>query len=243
MLTPNKLPISTQNTTTSAQKAIDLTAEDGVIDLTSDSEGKEEKEAVDSHQKTRPAPGSLSIFCKSCSTQVGYLNHTKGGITLFKWAVTVPTTSRIPGPPQLAECISATLSATKARSGSSKCLLLPIPGTEPPATEGENRGKDPAFYTQILIPAITYASTEQPPPSCPVPGMKILYRPVGKNEIDKMLEDLDSDVQEVTLAWEEIRRLTGEEGVLMQSTSMLPVGQREFRGCKVGLLRRWVGSQ
>lgn len=74
-----------------------------------------------------------------------------------------------------------------------------------------------------------------------IPAVKILYRPVEREEVDKMLEDLHSDVQEVNLAWEEIRRLTAEDGI-PQTTDILPVGQREFMGCKVGLLARWPGS-
>lgn len=249
ILTLYKLPTYTENGTTPAGKGNSLKSEGNVMDLTSATEEGDGNEVVNGHQRKPPAPGSLDIFCKSCSTQVGCLNNAKGGISLFKWAVTVPTTSSLPSSPQLAECISAILSATKARTGSSKALLLPIPGTEPLPCEGEDGVREqPAVYTQILIPAITYASTEQPAESSPaqgvdagVPAMKILYRPVEKEEVDKMLEDLRSDVQEVNLAWEEISRLLREDG-LSQTTRLLPVGQRELMGCKVGLLARWASS-
>lgn len=71
--------------------------------------------------------------------------------------------------------------------------------------------------------------------------MKILYRPVEREERDQMLEDLNSDVQEVNLAWEEIINLVSMSGSLAASTLLLPQAQREFRGCKVGMLRRWEG--
>jgi hypothetical protein len=99
-------------------------------------------------------------------------------------------------------------------------------------------GRDIALYIQILIPAITYASTLSSS-SGPVPAMKILYRPVEREERDRMLEDLNSDVQEVNLAWEEIINLISMSGSLATSTLLLPQAQREFMGCKVGMLRRW----
>lgn len=66
--------------------------------------------------------------------------------------------------------------------------------------------------------------------------MKLLYRMVSKEEADKMLEDVNSDVQEAHLpeeAIEEVRR------VLEESGKLLPVAESRYKEWTVGLLGRW----
>ena len=68
--------------------------------------------------------------------------------------------------------------------------------------------------------------------------MKLLYRAVTRGEADEMLEDVNSDVQEVNLPEEGIREVAER---LAESTALLPESERRYREWDVGMLGVWEG--
>lgn len=177
---------------------------------------------------------NLNVFCSSCHTQLGNFSYRTMGITLFKWRVdceTGPTAAT--ATPSVAHCLSATLIATLARSGSSKSLVMPLISEESADSSRETQ----AVHVWILNANIVYASSSQPGRS--VPAIKLLYRLVSIDEADKMLENLGSDVQDVGLPDEAVQEVaTG----LDASNGLLPSTERVFREWRVGLLERWAGG-
>lgn len=175
----------------------------------------------------------LNIFCTNCETRIGYFNYKTVAVTLFKWQIycQVKTPSLRP-PPTVDECLSATLSATIARTGSSKSLLLPINGLTSPSPSGVS---GPVLHFWILNPSLRYAST-QTATTGPIPAMKLLYRTISREEADKILEDVNSDVQEVNLPEE---ALDTAAKVLSESNILLPVPERRYTEWTVGMLRMW----
>jgi hypothetical protein len=68
--------------------------------------------------------------------------------------------------------------------------------------------------------------------------MKLLYRAIARGEADNMLEDVNSDVQEVNLPEEAVNVVVQ---VLDETNALLPAAERKFRDWTVGMLRRWDG--
>lgn len=69
-------------------------------------------------------------------------------------------------------------------------------------------------------------------------AMKLLYRTVGRAEADSMLEDVNSDVQEVNLPEEDVDVVVE---ALRESNALLPGSERRYREWEVGMLRLWEG--
>lgn len=177
----------------------------------------------------------LNIFCTNCETRVGYFSYKTAAVTLFKWQVSCQTnTPSSRPPPTVAECLSATLSANISRTGSSKSLLLPINGLAPPSSTAV---PPPVLHFWILNPALRYASTHAATAG-PIPAMKLLYRTVSREEADRILEDVNSDVQEVNLPEEAIATVAQ---ALKESNALLPAPERRYREWTVGMLGTWEG--
>jgi hypothetical protein len=66
--------------------------------------------------------------------------------------------------------------------------------------------------------------------------MKLLYRTITRDEANKMLEDVNSDVQEVNLPDEAVGAVAE---ALRESNTLLPVAERRYREWTVGMLRTW----
>lgn len=186
---------------------------------------------------------TIHISCAGCEARLGYFNHRTSAVTLFKWQVSCTTKesatsllSQPPPQPTVAECLSATLIATTSRSGSSKSLLVPIPEGGPASAAATV-----SLHLWTLNNAIRYSSTALADPTTPIPAMKLLYRTVGAAEADRMLDAVTSDVQEVggVLPADAVAAVAAE---LEAGTALLPPAEREFRGWRVGLLRRWEGG-
>ncbi|OIW35647.1 hypothetical protein CONLIGDRAFT_566173 [Coniochaeta ligniaria NRRL 30616] len=177
----------------------------------------------------------LNIFCTNCETRIGYFNYKTSAVTVFKWQVSCQTNTPAPRtPPTVPECLSATLSATISRTGSSKSLLLPINGLASPYSTSRSA---PVLHFWILNPSLRYASTHAAT-SGPTPAMKLLYRTISREEADRILEDVNSDVQEVNLPEEAICVVAEALG---ESNALLPVAERRYREWTVGMLRTWEG--
>ncbi|RYO81067.1 hypothetical protein DL766_004789 [Monosporascus sp. MC13-8B] len=85
---------------------------------------------------------------------------------------------------------------------------------------------------------ITFSSTEEP--KSPLSAVKVLYRLVGEEEANKMLESMTSDVQDIALPADGIDTVTG---ILGKSNNLLPESDRHFREWTVGLLEKWVAHR
>ncbi|KAB5530348.1 ubiquitin-conjugating enzyme E2-binding protein [Coniochaeta sp. 2T2.1] len=188
----------------------------------------------------------LNIFCSNCHTRIGYYSHKTSAVTLFKWHLSLPTSSPSQRQPTIPECLSSTLQATLLRTGSSKSLLLPInhlpspfPSPTPSSPAIPPSSRPPAvLHFQILNPSLAYSSSSLPQQQRPVPAMKLLWREITRQEADRILDDINSDVQEVNLP-EEALGVVREE--LNTSNGLLPETERMYREWGVGMLRRWEG--
>ncbi|KAI0187316.1 ubiquitin-conjugating enzyme E2-binding protein [Xylaria flabelliformis] len=173
-----------------------------------------------------------ALHCTSCKTNVGVQNHQDlSSISLFKWQVLVQqqnhASPELP-PPSLAQCVSAMLLATMARSGCSKSILLPIKAQ--PSLEGANQLQD-LLNIWVFNANITYSSTEAP--TSPTTAIKVFYRTVNQKAADKMLDSITSDVQDISLPSEAI---TAIFGLLNKSNDFIPQSDRKFQEWTVGLL-------
>lgn len=183
---------------------------------------------------TASPPAYLNIFCTACHTRIGYFNHATSAATLFKWQVLCQTNTLAPRPPPtVPDCLSATLAATLSRTASSKSLLLPVPFLPSPSPGFSVA--PPILHFWILNPSVKYASSQL---AGPVRAMKLLYRTVGRAEADSMLEDVNSDVQEVNLPEEDVDVVVE---ALRESNALLPGSERRYREWEVGMLRLWEG--
>lgn len=178
-----------------------------------------------------PVLRSLNIFCTSCESQLGHFNFRTAAVTLFKWQTAFPsiTASSPSSLPSVSQCLAAILIATVARSGSSKSLIMPVSET----SESRPADRKAIIHLWVLNSTIKYASSSG---KGVVPAIKLLYRPISKREAEKMLENITSDAQEVNLPQEDVGAVMT---ALEDSNELLPLGDRLFKGWKVGLLRRW----
>ncbi|KAI0205012.1 ubiquitin-conjugating enzyme E2-binding protein [Astrocystis sublimbata] len=219
-----------------------ITAQSGIgfVDLTSFLLA--ESDMVISAPEETNEPGNetkatTTLHCTSCRANVGVRNNEDASsVSLFKWQVSVQQPKQaIQGPPPgLAQCVSAMLLATMARSGCSKSILLPIKGlgsrnTQSPAASD----KRDLLNIWVFNANITYSSTEAP--ASPASAIKVFYRSVTQKEADKLLDSMTSDVQDISLPSEAIAKI-GE--LLVRSNSYVPESDRRFKEWTVGLLAK-----
>ncbi|KAH7163177.1 ubiquitin-conjugating enzyme E2-binding protein [Dactylonectria estremocensis] len=173
----------------------------------------------------------LHVFCNKCKAEVGLFNVLALSVTLFKWQITCQTLTPSLHPSS-SECLAATLIATISRSGSSKSIITPhILG---PSSEPDQSRTD--LYLWVLNPNVVYSSSFVDGSKT---AMKILYKSIEPEEGNKMIESLNSDVQEISLPQPAIE---AARETLKSSSLLLPTQERTFKEWNVGLLGRWKPS-
>ncbi|KAF2968579.1 hypothetical protein GQX73_g4954 [Xylaria multiplex] len=186
---------------------------------------------------------TVALHCTSCRTQLGVRNDQALSASIFKWQVVVKQQNQNPleSSPSLAQCVSAMLLATVARSGCSKSVLLPIKSKNNAPLDGSKfeNGSQVQGVLQIWVfnANITFSSTKAS--RSPIDAVKVFYRIVSQEEADIMLESITSDVQDISLPSEAITTILG---LLNESNSLVPESDRKFKEWTVGLLERWDGK-
>ncbi|CAK7273348.1 hypothetical protein SEPCBS119000_005607 [Sporothrix epigloea] len=176
----------------------------------------------------------LHAYCPSCRVQLGYLTlRRQQSVHLFKWQVSV--TGTCSSPPSMAECVGATLISTVQRTGSSKSLVLPIHELDCVSGRVDASGKEEKVL-QVWVLNSTIKFAAWPTVMAAGAAIKLLYRFVPRKDAEKMLDSLNSDVQEISLPRETIVAMTD---LLEISNGLLPPSVRLFQEWKVGLLPRW----
>jgi hypothetical protein len=165
---------------------------------------------------------SLNVFCSSCQSQLGFFNFRAAAVTLLKWQVSCKSASGIL--PDVSECLAATISSSKSRSGSSKSLILPIAGTPEKANH--------VVHIWVLNSVgIIYSSSAVQ--GC-TSAMRVFYQLISQEQADKMLEEFTCNAQEInfpaTAINEVVRRLE-------ESNLLLPSEEQRYKEWKVGLLK------
>ncbi|KAI5466345.1 ubiquitin-conjugating enzyme E2-binding protein [Mariannaea sp. PMI_226] len=173
----------------------------------------------------------IYIFCKSCQREIGLFNILAASVTLFKWQISCQTLTPSRGPSSL-ECLVATLIATISRSGSSKSILTPHILGPSSVAAGQSRQD---LHLWVLNPNVTYASSSLT--GCRT-AMKILHKDIDSEEGGKLIESLNSDVQEITLP---MASIDAARDKLKSNSLLLPTGERSFKEWRVSLLDRWDG--
>jgi ubiquitin-protein ligase E3 D len=119
-----------------------------------------------------------------------------------------------------------------SRSGSAKCVIAPqLFG----ATKIGASLDVQSLYIWVLNPNVVYASSFLESRGSNT-AMKLFYRQVEVEEGNKIVDALDSDVQEVTMP------TTAVEAAIVAlnaSNQLLPDKDRRFKDWTVGLLHRW----
>ncbi|KAL1889562.1 E3 ubiquitin-protein ligase E3D [Sporothrix stenoceras] len=191
---------------------------------------------------TLTAPRGLNIFCASCRAQIGYFTlRRQQSVHLFKWQVDLrlgqtSAPEKVQAKPTIADCVAATLVATIQRTGSSKSLVLPIYELEELSSE---ESAEKVLQVWVLNSNIVYSASGRLTDSSsqrPARAIKLLYKYIPRKEADAILDNLNSDVQEINLPRETIGAVTE---LLGTSTQLLPARDRNFKGWKIGLLERW----
>jgi ubiquitin-protein ligase E3 D len=155
---------------------------------------------------------------------------------LFKWQIALGGGGDEQARPTIADCVAATLVVTIQRTGSSKSLILPIYELEGHSSDKRD-DKDNVLQIWVLNSSIVYAASGRPPQSqAPARAIKLLYKYIPRAEADAILDNLNSDVQEINLPRETIGAVTE---LLERSTGLLPARDRLFKEWKIGLLERW----
>ena len=199
-------------------------------------QGAPDSDAVRSTEKTLAS-------CSACNTLIGISNDTASSVSLFKWRVSIDqqgTGSHV-FEPSLAQCVSAILVATVARSGCSKSILLPIETTQTNSaknipTSDSDVQNEYLLNIWVFNPNITFSSTEEVRSA--FSAIKVLYRLVTRQEANKMMDSMTSDVQDISLPADAIKGITS---ILATSNSLLPESDRHFKEWTVGLIEKWVG--
>lgn len=163
---------------------------------------------------------------------MGLFNILALSVTLFKWQITCQTLAPSLSPSS-SECLAATLMATISRSGSSKSIITPHM-LGPSSSEPDVSRRD--LYLWVLNPNVVYSSSSV---SGSKTAMKILYRGIGVEEGNGLIDSLNSDVQEISLPQPAIEAATEK---LLLSGLLLPTRERTFKEWQVGLLGRWEPS-
>lgn len=161
-------------------------------------------------------------------------------VSIFKWQVLVQQQNKhIAGAsPSLAQCASAMLLATMARSGCSKSIFIPIKADSPDRSKSEHADRVQNLLNIWVFNAnITFSSTEAP--TSPTNAVKVFYRTVSPEEADKMLESMTSDVQDISLPSEAIATI---RELLNRSNAYVPESDRRFQDWTVGLLEKGNGK-
>ncbi|KAI0414465.1 ubiquitin-conjugating enzyme E2-binding protein [Xylaria grammica] len=186
---------------------------------------------------------TVTLHCTSCKAQLGVRSDQAPSVSIFKWQVVVKQQNQAApeSSPNLAQCVSAMLLATMARSGCSKSVLLPIKAqTDCPRdgskSEHGSRVQD-VLNIWIFNANITFSSTEAS--TSPINAAKVLYRTVSQEEADKMVESITSDVQEISLPSDAITTIFG---LLDRSNRLVPESDRKFKEWTIGLLEKWDGK-
>ncbi|CCE33395.1 uncharacterized protein CPUR_07319 [Claviceps purpurea 20.1] len=168
----------------------------------------------------------LHVFCSQCKAEVGSYSIKTDSVLLLKPHVSCRTIVRMKQPPTILSWVAALLVANISRYASTKSLLIPkIPS--------ESQGGNKILYLWVLNPHVVYSS------SCVrgrTPAMKILYQEVTREEGNKLLDSMTSDVQEIHLPSSDIElvRLT-----LEFTARLLPETERTHKEWRVGLLDKW----
>ncbi|KAG6310066.1 hypothetical protein E4U44_005948 [Claviceps purpurea] len=168
----------------------------------------------------------LHVFCSQCKAEVGSYSIKTDSVLLLKPHVSCRTIVRMKQPPTILSWVAALLVANISRYASTKSLLIPkIPS--------ESQGGNKMLYLWVLNPHVVYSS------SCVrgrTPAMKILYQEVTREEGNKLLDSMTSDVQEIHLPSSDIElvRLT-----LESTARLLPETERTHKEWRVGLLDKW----
>lgn len=165
---------------------------------------------------------SPNVFCSSCKTQLGFFNFRTSAVTFLKWQVSCNSASRTL--PDVSKCLSATITATISRSGSSKSLITPIVGTPEKVNQ--------VIHIWVLNSGIVYSSSAVG--EC-TPAIKLLYQLISQEQADKMLEEITCDAQEINLPATAIDDVIRH---LEESNLLLPSSERRLKDWKVGLLKR-----
>ncbi|KAI1302237.1 ubiquitin-conjugating enzyme E2-binding protein [Xylaria venustula] len=186
------------------------------------------------------AKATTTLGCTSCKARLGIRNDEASSSSIFKWQVVVKQRNRnVPESyPNLAQCVSAMLLATMARSGCSKSVLLPIKAQSSLSTD-LSKSEDTSQTRNLLNiwvfnANITFSSTEAA--SSPIHAVKVFYRTVSQEQADKMVESMISDVQDISLPSEAIATITE---LLQKSNRFIPESDRKFKEWTVGLLEKW----
>lgn len=114
----------------------------------------------------------------------------------------------------------------------SKSVILP----HRMGSGSKTQGGDPrrALHLWILNPLVSYASSL-------VDGkrqaMKVLYQTIDAEKGNALADSMSSDVQDVSLPASVIETV---HIALEFSNTLLPLGERNFKEWKVGLIERWV---
>ncbi|KAG6297418.1 hypothetical protein E4U46_007206 [Claviceps purpurea] len=168
----------------------------------------------------------LHVFCSQCKAEVGSYSIKADSVLLLKPHVSCRTIVRMKRPPTILSWVAALLVANISRYASTKSLLIPkIPS--------QSQGGNKMLYLWVLNPHVVYSS------SCVrgrTPAMKILYQEVTREEGNKLLDSMTSDVQEIHLPSSDIElvRLT-----LESTARLLPETERTHKEWRVGLLDKW----
>ncbi|KAK5628115.1 hypothetical protein RRF57_003830 [Xylaria bambusicola] len=182
----------------------------------------------------------MTLHCVSCKTQLGVQNNDVSSVSIFKWQVVVRLQRQnMPESyPSLAQCVSAMLGATMARSGCSQSVLLPTKNQSngtPGRSESKNGNQRKDLLNIWVFNAnFIFSSTEAP--TSPINAMKVFYRTISQEEADKMVESMTSGVQDISLPSEAIAILVD---LLQKSNCFVPVSDRRFKDWNVGLLEKW----
>ncbi|KAI1360597.1 ubiquitin-conjugating enzyme E2-binding protein [Xylaria arbuscula] len=190
--------------------------------------------SIDIHDLDKEVNGKVTFHCASCKTLLGVQSKDISSVLIFKWNVIVQRLNHnIPNTyPSLAQCVNAELLAN-TRSGTPKCILLPMKTAEGSKTKDDSQAPDELLYIWMLN-AIVYSSTEAP--ASPIPATKIFYQTVTQKEATAMLEPLTSRVEEFYLPSEAIATI---KDVLHRSTCLLPARIRKFQEWDIGHLEKW----
>ncbi|VUC36070.1 unnamed protein product [Clonostachys rosea] len=170
------------------------------------------------------------ISCKACHAEVGIYNVAASSLSLFKWQTLCQTKAPMPVPNSM-HCLAATLTASISRTGSSKFVVLPHLLSQ--KNEGVAGRPAKALHLWVLNPYVVYASSKLETKKT---AMKILYQFLDVEQGNKLADDLNSDVQDISLPGPVVQT-AGEH--LVSSSLLLPENDRTFREWQVGLLERW----
>jgi ubiquitin-protein ligase E3 D len=165
----------------------------------------------------------INVFCKACCSQLGYFSSRAATISFLKWTVSV--NSNPARTPSIRSVLAAALVATAARTGNSKFLLVPT-GQNPDGSTPEGD----VILLWALNNDLRFASTRREGPR---EAVKVLFRSINSKEVERMLDDIKSDAQEMRLPVDAVMEL---RMTLATSAELLPAKERAFKQWAVGLL-------